>query len=74
MKTFNVEITDTFGGESNYSWVERYTVQAKSMLGAIRQVSRLYGGHWRKQIECGDYAQYKMTGACIVAFINYSEN
>ena len=24
--TYNVEITDTFGGEANYSWVKRQTI------------------------------------------------
>lgn len=24
--TWNVEYTDTFGGEANYSWVDRYTI------------------------------------------------
>jgi len=26
MNTYNVEFTDTFGGEANYSWVRRATV------------------------------------------------
>lgn len=69
MTKFNVEITDLFGGEANYSWVKRYTVTAKSFRGAITKVSKLYGSGWRKQIECGDYCQYKMRGACITAFV-----
>ena len=69
MYTFNIEITDTFGGEANYSWVRRYSFKAKSFFGAIQKLSRAYGGGWRKQIECGDYAQYKLTGACITCFI-----
>lgn len=24
----NIEVTDTFGGEANYSWVRRWTLQA----------------------------------------------
>lgn len=70
---FTIEITDTFGGEANYSWVRRYECKAKSMLGAIQWLAHNYGGGWRKEIECGDYAQYKMRGACITAFINYAE-
>ena len=69
MKTFTIEITDTFGGEANYSWVRRYTYRAKSFRGAIGMLAREYGGGWRKEIECGDYAQYKMRGACITCFI-----
>lgn len=70
---FTIEITDTFGGEANYSWVSRYECKAKSMLGAIQWLSRNYGGGWRKEIDCGDYAQYKMRGACVTAFINYAD-
>jgi len=69
MLRFNVEITDTFGGEANYSWVRRFDVMAKSFQGAISKVAREHGGGWHKQVECGDYAQYKMSGACIVAFV-----
>lgn len=70
--TFKVEVTDTFGGEANYSWVRRYTFKAKSFQGAITMLAKEYGGAWRKTIECGDYAQYKAQGACITAFI-YSD-
>ena len=27
---YKVEVTDTFGGEANYSWVRRYTVETPS--------------------------------------------
>jgi hypothetical protein len=70
---FTIEITDTFGGEVNYSWVRRYECTAKSMRGAIIWLARNYGAGWCKEIECGDYVQYKMRGACIVAFINYAD-
>lgn len=69
MHTFTIEITDTFGGEANYSWVRRYTHKAKSFQAAITWVAKNYGGKWRKQIECGDYCQYKQSGACVTAFI-----
>ena len=70
---FTIEITDTFGGEANYSWVRRYECTAKSMRGAITWLGRNYGSGWCKEIECGDYAQYKMRGACITAFIHYAD-
>lgn len=69
MHTFKIEVTDTFGGEANFSWVRRYTYKAKSFQGAISKLAREYGAGWRKQIECGDYCQYKLTGACITAFV-----
>ena len=37
---FYVEITDTFGGEANYSWVKRMKVRASSARGALIRVNR----------------------------------
>ena len=39
-KLFFVEMTDTFGGEANYGWVNRFMVTAASSLGAIRKVTK----------------------------------
>ena len=48
MKTlFFVEITDTYGGEANYSWVTRHVISAKSELGCINALSRRSGINWR---------------------------
>lgn len=47
MKTlFFIEITDTFGGEANYSWVTRHIIKAKSERGAICALSRRSGLTW----------------------------
>lgn len=47
MKTlFFVEITDTFGGEANYSWVTRHIIRAKSQRGAVNALSRRSGIAW----------------------------
>ena len=35
METFNIQLTDTFGDEPNYSWVKETKVKAKSFRGAI---------------------------------------
>lgn len=40
MLHFFVEITDTFGGEANYSWVTRHKVRAKTERGALIRVNR----------------------------------
>lgn len=74
MVKFNIEITDTFGGEANYSWVRRYTCEAKSFLGAINKLAREYRAGWRKNWDCGDEARYDLSGACICCFISYSED
>lgn len=47
MKTlFFVEITDTFGGEANYSWVTRHKVRAMTPRGAMRRIGRESGLSW----------------------------
>lgn len=33
-----IEMTDTFGGEANYCWVNRFLVSASSPRGAMRRV------------------------------------
>ena len=73
MTTFKIEVTDTFGGEANYSWVRRYTVTAKSFRGAINALARQYGSGWRLDGNYGDMARYNMQGAAICAFVEYSD-
>ena len=70
MYTFEIEVTDTYGGEANYSWVKRYTYKASSFLGAIQQMAREHGGGWRKSYDAGDFARYNLHGACVAAFIS----
>lgn len=71
MKTFTIEVTDTFSGEANYSWVRRYKCEAKSFLGAIQKFSKFYGGEWRKEYDSGDIARYNMRNACICCFVEW---
>ena len=48
MKTlYFIEVTDTFGGEANYSWVTRHVIKAKSLKGAVKAFSRRSGISWR---------------------------
>jgi hypothetical protein len=73
MYTYNIEITDTFAGQANYSWIDRLQVKAKSMQGAITMASKHFGYKgFRLDCYCGDYASYKLQGACIIAFITES--
>ena len=73
MATFNIEITDTFGGEANYSWVRRYTYQAKSFRGAVAKLAREYGSGWRLDFTYDDMARYNLTGACVCCFVSYAD-
>ena len=70
---YEIEITDTFGGEANYSWVKRYHYQAKSTLGAIQKLAREHGGGWRKEWGAGDSARYNLRGCCVGCFVTYVE-
>jgi hypothetical protein len=75
MYKYNIEITDTYGGESNYSWVQRLNVESKSMRGAITKAAKHFG-YKGFRLDCwsGDFASYKLQGACIIAFVTESYN
>jgi len=72
------EMTDTYGGESNYSWVKRGKIECKpgedySDLAAVRRVKRAIG--W-SGIRCrvdnyGDTIALYPVGVCQVCFINF---
>lgn len=66
MKTlFFVEITDTFGGEANYSWVTRHVIKAKSERGCANALSRRSGLNWHS-VGC---ARYDSKSGATCAFI-----
>jgi hypothetical protein len=46
-RLFFIEVTDTFGGEANYSWVTRHIIRATTERGAVNKFSRLSGYEWR---------------------------
>jgi hypothetical protein len=67
---YYVEVTDTFGGEANYSWVKRFKVHASSELGAIRKVGKYTGFAFRREsgLVC-DESMYNAKNACVCAFL-----
>ena len=72
----NVEVTDTFGGEANYSWVKRTEMQlmdALSKYSIVRRVKKEIG--WSGQrcltVDYGDTIELRPYGVCQVAFINF---
>ena len=69
MKKWNIEITDTFGGEANYCWVRRYVVEATTERGAINKIAREYGSGWRKSYD----GRYDMKNDCVCLFIDEVE-
>ena len=67
------EVTDTFGGQANYSWVERGTVKAATESGAVRAAKRaagLCGRH--RTTDYGDMLRCDMVGDCVVLFVTAS--
>ena len=70
---FKIEVTDTFGGEANYSWAKRYEFLAVSPLGAMQMLAKAYGSGWTKDYETGDLARYNLKNACVCAFVECAE-
>jgi len=60
-----IEMTDTFGGEANYCWVNRFIVSASSERGAMRKVARETGFNVRS-VGCD---RWDAVGACVCYFV-----
>ncbi len=77
MAKFTVEHTDTFGGDSNYSWVNRTQLETKkdSRLAIIRAAKAYCGFNGRKANvhDYGDMIEIRPRGICQIAFITFSE-
>jgi hypothetical protein len=67
---YAIEVTDTFGGEANYTWVERFVVHAKSELGAIR----IAGNRTNYRFRSVGGGRYDARGACVCAFVEWCED
>lgn len=76
----NLEVTDTFGGEANYSWVNRKTYEydeheAPSRLGLVRLANKFAG---LTGINCetetiGEDIIIRPVGSsapCLICFVN----
>lgn len=69
---YTLEMTDTFGGETNYSWVKRVenfelpeNCTNRMKLKLIRETLGLQGEKLRKTIDCGDFEAWDIQGACV---------
>jgi len=72
-KSFYVELTDTYGGEANYSWVKRFIVRASTFQGAISKVSKETGYRFKSVMDSGDMKRYDAKGNCVCAFVEYAD-
>jgi len=69
-KQYLIEITDTFGGDANYSWVKRFKVKASSVQGAISKLTKSQGySGFKVEYKTSEEARYNLTGACVCAFV-----
>ena len=66
MPYFYAEVTDTFGGEANYTWVRRYKVKANTFTGAIRKVPE---ASWHLVSEYGDHRRYDSSTGLTCCFV-----
>lgn len=66
---FFIEITDTFGGEANYSFVTRHKVKASTPRGAIVRINRDSGLGFRKVGDFGSVSRYDSHSGETCAFI-----
>ena len=73
MITFNIELTDTFAGEANYSWVKRDKIETKDTKRAIVQKAKAWAGLTgiRCNVDWHDsLITIKPRGLCQIVFIN----
>ena len=68
---YYVEVTDTYGGESNYSWCVRFKVHASTMRGAMRKVEQRspYAGGVSKTWDDGTVQRWDWREAAVCAFV-----
>ena len=71
----NFEVTDTFGGEANYAWVNRGSIEFKEqpsrrqIVLALKKFAGLVG-HRCFTVDYGDQIEIRPAGMCVVAFAN----
>ena len=72
---YDIEMTDTFGGEANYCWVRRATIEVPDGTDTsriiVRRAKKALGitGRHKLITATGDLIRLDLTGACICIFI-----
>ena len=72
----NIEVTDTFNGEANYSWVRRQTLDAPDTLSnysVVRRAKAAVGWNGKRcvTVNYGDMIELRPYGECTVCFITF---
>lgn len=72
---WEVEYTDTCGGQANYSWVERATVPDGSRLAVMRRAKAAVGlsGVRGRTYWHGDGGEFRPFGSSTVMFVTWSD-
>jgi len=70
---YQVELTDTFGGEANYAWVRRAEIEPKrgsrrSIMRAAKAAMGITGARGQLS-DFGDSWDFRPSGACLVMFV-----
>lgn len=73
----NIEVTDTFGHEANYSWVKRVTLDVPDMLSKysiVRRAKAAVGWNGKRctTVDYSDTIELRPFGECVVCFITFS--
>jgi hypothetical protein len=73
---YSYELTDTFGGGANYSWVRRGLTYARSIEQATRQAKAALGlnGHRCRREAFGDLVALYPAQTCTVIFVSESNH
>lgn len=75
MAIYNVEVTDTFGGEANYCWVKRASFEAPADASDAMLIRRAHkltgysGARYRKDSFNGDTIRLDYYRMCVCCFI-----
>ena len=75
MVTWDIEVTDLFGGEANYDWVYRYAISMPggiSYLALVRRIKSVtgYSGIRGQTYVSGDFVEIRFPARCVVIFAN----
>jgi len=73
MVTWDVEVTDTFGGQANYSWVQRSKLRVPDDISDLALVRRIksvagYSGIRGQTCISGDFVEIRFFSLCVVIF------
>ena len=67
---YYIEMTDTYGGEANYCWVNLFIVSASTPRGAMRRVCTRTGDRVRN-VGCD---RWDSRTACICYFVEWIDD